>query len=188
MKVTNVNDYVDKVHSKFPELTKSEVKRILIFGWKQIIQCVAAGNDIQIVTPSQFFFIGNIPNSALSTFKNYCFKLTKRIRYLFKKTNAEWDGYYYFTRSESQYKEYLEQSKRKIKIFKNVFLFKLLEEAKLYNSNHPYIFRLSEDKTSWMSKYYPEIKTKNAELIEVRDALNMKDIMTSQKKYKYLQT
>jgi len=34
MKVTNVNDYVDKVHSKFPELTKSEVKRILIFGWK----------------------------------------------------------------------------------------------------------------------------------------------------------
>jgi len=30
-----------------------------------------------------------------------------------------------------------------------------------------------------MSKYYPEIKTKNAELIEVRDTLKMKDILIS---------
>jgi len=30
-----------------------------------------------------------------------------------------------------------------------------------------------------MHKFYKEIKTKNAELIIVRDALSMKDIMTS---------
>jgi hypothetical protein len=30
-----------------------------------------------------------------------------------------------------------------------------------------------------MKKFYPEIRTKNAELIVVRDALNMKDILTS---------
>jgi len=35
--VKNVNDYVDAVHEKFPELTKEEVKRILVYGWKMII-------------------------------------------------------------------------------------------------------------------------------------------------------
>jgi hypothetical protein len=37
MKITNVNDYVDSVHEKFPELTRDEVKRILVYGWKMII-------------------------------------------------------------------------------------------------------------------------------------------------------
>jgi hypothetical protein len=58
---------------------------------------------------------------------------------------------------------------------------------KIKNPQSPYIFRLKEDKTSWMSKYYPEIKTKNAELIVVRDALTMNDIMTSCNKFKYIQ-
>jgi len=38
-----------------------------------------------------------------------------------------------------------------------------------------------------MNKYYKEIKTKNAELIIVRDALNMHDVMTSENKFKYIQ-
>jgi hypothetical protein len=46
-------------------------------------------------------FIGNIPKGGLKTFKNYCYKLSKRIAYMFKRTKSEWDGYYYFTRSEN---------------------------------------------------------------------------------------
>lgn len=187
MKITNVNDYVDSVHEKFPELTRDEVKRILVYGWKMIIQYVSAGNDVSIVTNKEFMFIGRIPAKALSAFKTYCFKLSKRIAYMFKRTNSKWDGYYYFTRSESQYKDYLSQSKKKYKVFKDVFLYKLLEEAKIRNSSSPYIFRLKEDKTEWMKKYYSEIKTENAELITVRDALTMKDIMTSYNKFKYIQ-
>jgi uncharacterized protein (DUF433 family) len=34
MKVTTVNDYVDKVAEKFPELSKEEIKKILVYGWK----------------------------------------------------------------------------------------------------------------------------------------------------------
>ena len=187
MKITNVNDYVDSVHEKFPELTKDEIKRILVYGWKMILQYVSAGNDVSVMTHKEFLFIGRIPSQALSVFKTYCIKLSKRIAYMFKRTNSEWDGYYYFTRSELQYKEYLSQSKKQYKVFKDVYLFKLLEELKIKNPQSPYIFRLKEDKTSWMSKYYPEIKTKNAELIVVRDALTMNDIMTSCNKFKYIQ-
>lgn len=186
MKITNINDYVDEVAEKFPELTRAEIKRILVYGWKMIIQYVSAGNDVSILTPTFFFFIGTIPVSALAAFRKYCYKLQKRIAYMFQRTKSQWDGYYYFTRSENQYKEYLKQSKRKYKVFKDVFLYKLLEQIKVKDSSSPYIFRLAEDKTSWMHKYYPEIKTDKAELIIVRDAMNMQDLMTSYNKYKYL--
>jgi hypothetical protein len=72
-------------------------------------------------------------------------------------------------------------------VFKDVFLFKLLEQVKLKSPLAPYIFRLDEEKTKWMNKYYKEIKTKNAELIIVRDPLNIHEVMTSENKYKYIQ-
>ena len=187
MKITKINDYVDSVHEKFPELTRDEVKRILVYGWKMIIQYVRAGNDVSMITNKEFMFIGNIPSNRLTLFRNYCFKLSRRIAYMFQRTKSKWDGYYYFTRSENQYKEYLSQKNRKYKIFKDVFLFKLLEEVRIKESNAPYIFRLKEQKTGWMNKYYKEIKTSNAELIIVRDPLNMHDVMTSENKFKYIQ-
>ena len=187
MKLTNINDYVDEVAQQFPELTKDEVKRILVYGWKMILQYVSAGNDISITTPKFFFFIGILPMQKLSIFKNYCIKLARRIQYMFTRTNSKWDGYYYFGRTENQYIDYIKQSNKKIKTFNNVFLYKLLDECKVRENNRPYIFRLKEDKTCWMRKYYEQIKTKNAELIITRDPLNMKSLMTSQNKYKYIQ-
>ena len=187
MKITKINDYVDAVHEKFPELTREEVKRILVYGWKMILQYVRAGNDVCMMTNKEFMFIGTIPSSGLAVFKNYCYKLSKRIAYMFQRTKSKWDGYYYFTRSESQYLDYLSQSRKKNKVFKDVFLFKLLEELKVKESSAPYIFRLNEQKTGWMTKYYKEIKTQNAELIIVRDPLQMKDILTSENTFKYIQ-
>ena len=187
MKTTKINDYVDSVHEKFPELSREDVKRILVYGWKMILQYVRAGNDVSMITNKEFMFIGIIPSSGLTVFKNYCYKLSKRIAYMFQRTKSQWDGYYYFTRSESQYIDYLSQKNRKYKVFKNVFLYKLLEEIKIKDPQSPYIFRLNEDKTKWMHKYYKEIKTENAELIVVRDPLNMQNIMTSENKFKYIQ-
>lgn len=187
MKITTVNDYVDKIQEKFPELPTDEIKKILVYGWKQVIQYKSAGNDISITSPKLFFFIGNIPRNPLKRFKYYYKQLAKRIQYMFKRTNSKWDGYYYFTRSEKQYQEYLNQNKKKYKVFKDVFLYKLLEEVKVAEPSQPYIFRLDEDRTSWYKKYYPEIKTDKAELIIVRDPLNMNDLMVSQNKYKYIQ-
>lgn len=187
MKIKKVNDYVEEVHKLYPEIPEEEIKRILVYGWKMILQYVSFGNDVSILSNKFFFFIGRIPSSALSAFHNYCYKLSKRIRYMFKRTGSKWDGYYYFARSEPQYIDYLNQSKKKYKIFKNVKLYKILEECKVKEYFSPYIFRLNEDKTSWTVKFYSEIKTKNAELIIKRDPLKMQDVLVSQNKFKYIQ-
>lgn len=187
MKQTNVNDYIDVIQEKYPELSKEEVKRILVYGWKMILQYVNSGNDISILSPKFFFFIGRIPVSALAAFNNYCYKLAKRIQYMFKRTKSKWDGYYYFARTEDQYLEFLSQKKKKFKVFYNVNLYKLLEECKIKEHYKPYIFRLSEDKTARLEKFYPEIKTDKAELIIQRDPLKMQDILVSENKFKYIQ-
>lgn len=187
MKIKTVNDYVKAVHEQFPELSESEVKRILVYGWRMIMLYVRSGNDVSITTPKLFFYVGRLFKNSLHTFNNYCEKLSRKIEFMFKRTHVEWDGYYYFSRSENQYIEYLQQSKKKYKVFKNVKLYKILEELKVKESSAPYIFRLKEDKSSHYHSFYPEIKTKNAELIIVRDALKMEDILTTQNKFKYIQ-
>ena len=32
--VKSINDYVESVHEKFPELSEKDIKRILVYGWK----------------------------------------------------------------------------------------------------------------------------------------------------------
>lgn len=187
MKITTVNDYVDDVWKEYPELSREEVKRILVYGWKMILQYVSFGNDISILSQKFFFFIGKIPVSALAAFNTYCYKLAKRIQYMFRRTKAKWDGYYYFARNDNQYEDYIKQNKRKYKVFQNVMLYKLLEECKIKEHSKSFIFRLSEDKTAWFQKFYKEIKTDKAELIIQRDPLKMKDLLTSENKFKYIQ-
>lgn len=188
MKITNIDDYVNAVQEVFPEFTKNEIKRILVYGWKMILQYVNAGNDFSIITPRDFFFIGKIPSEPLQVYKKYHKQLAKRIAFMFKRTKSEWDGYYYFTLRENQYKDYLLQSRRKNKIFKNIFIYKILDEAKLMNPTNLYVFRTQDDNIkNRMRRFYSEIKLKDAELIEVRDSLKMENILTSYNKYKYIQ-
>ena len=187
MKITKIDDYVDVICEKHPELSREEIKRILVYGWKMILQYVNFGNDIQILSKNVFLFIGIIPVSALAAFNTYCYKLSRRIQYMFKRTKSKWDKCYYFARTENQYLDYLNQNKKQYKTFENVVLYKLLEECRIKEHSKPYIFRLKEDKTAWFSKYYKQIRTKNAELIITRDPLNMHNVMTSENKFKYIQ-
>ena len=187
MKITTVNDYVDDVWREYPDLSREEVKRILVYGWKMILQYTGRSNDVYVFSKDIFMFIGKIPLDALRAFTIYCNKLAHRINFMFHRLKIQWDGYYYFALSERDYLDYLSQSKKRIKTFKNIRLYKILEECKVKEHMKQYIFRLNEDKTAWDTKFYKEIKTKNAELIIQRDCLNMKDVMTSENKFKYIQ-
>jgi hypothetical protein len=51
-------------------------------------------------------FIGQLPKTGLQAFEKYKKKLARRIAFMFQRTKSEWDGYYYFSRTENQYIEY----------------------------------------------------------------------------------
>lgn len=187
MTIKKTDDYVERMHKKFPEVSQRDLKKILNYCWKMIYLYNTRGLDTLVKYPDLIFYIGKLRNSSLDHFKYYIHKLKKRIRYMFQRTKSEWDGYYYFTLTENQYLNYLKQGNRKIKTFKNVVAFKLLEECKVSEWRKKYIFRYKDTITSKYTKYYPELKLKDAELIIQRDPLNMQDLMVSMNKYKYIQ-
>ena len=131
--------------------------------------------------------MGNLKKNPLDHFTYYINKLIIKIRVLYKRKKPEWDGYYYFALTENQFIDYLKQKRKKKKVFNKVFLYKLLEECKVQQYSHPYIFRMKDDMMKSYSRYYETIKTDKAELIIQRDPLQMQDILTSKNKFKYLQ-
>lgn len=188
MKIKTVDDYVELISDKFPEVSYDDVKRILKYCWKMIYLYNSEGNDVLIKYPDLTFFTGKLTKSSMKNFETYKRKLARRIRFMFIRKREKWDGYFYFARTKSQYQDYLEQSKRRKYItFQNVKMYKLLDECKVTESNKYYIFRLKGIDSNKFSKFYYELRTKDAEFVMEREPMNMDDLMVSNNKYKYIE-
>ena len=186
MKLTTINDYVYDLKEKFPEVSQTDLKRILNYCWKMIYLYNSKGLDTLVKDHDIIFYIGKLTSDPLTNFKYYIKKLAKRIRYMFIRTNSEWDGYYYFARTESQYLKYLKENRKKYHVFDNIVCYKLLEECKIKEYNKRYIFRFKNETTNRFIKFYPNLKIKDAELVIQRDPMSMQDLMVSLNKYKYI--
>lgn len=188
MEIKTINNYVDIIQDKFPEVSNSDIKRILNYCWKMIYLYNYNGNDILIKSPDLVFFLGYLTYNPLTNFNKYRMKLAKRIRFMFKRKKEKWDGYYYFALTKLQYQSYLEQIKRKKYIvFNNVKLYKLLDECKILEYNKHFIFRINGIESNRFVKFYSELRTKDSEFIMERDSMNMDDLMVSKNKYKYIE-
>lgn len=188
MKIRTVNDYVDVIKEKYPEVSQKDIKRILNYCWKMIYLYNSGGNDTLVRFPDLLFFIGSLTKNSLKHFETYKRKLAMRIRFMFKRKKEKWDGYYYFARTKRQYQDYLQQSKRRKYItFQNVKIYKLLDECRILESSQYYIFRLKGIDSSRFSKFYKELRTKDAEFVMEREPMNMDDLMVSNNKYKYIE-
>lgn len=81
---------------------------------------------------------------------------------------GEFDGYYYFGISKEQYKRYLKNSSSKRRIFKNVKLHKIKDEAYLVMS-HEYFFKTPYLDDVGFSVYKKVFRPSKVELIAHRD-------------------
>lgn len=144
--IKEVNDYVDDVHEKFPDLSRDEVKKIMQFGWRMYHYFNKCGADVSIVDWTYNKFLMHTGILRLDSFKHYLFTLFKhrvKTRLLFKLRLLEWDGYYYFGLTEEKYKDYLEQKakpRKKIFKFEGIYMYKLFDEVK-FNKGFKYIFK-----------------------------------------------
>lgn len=149
MKIKNINDYVDVVSERFPGIPKSDIKKILSFGWKSIYLHNMYGGDTLLKDDNinkYLFYIGRLTFDSLKHFFYYIKKKTVKLRVLFNR-HKKWDGYYYFALSKAGYEKYLAQQKsrgRKRKYFKfgSVMLYKLFEECQMKEHFREYFFRV----------------------------------------------
>ena len=119
------------------------------------------------------------------------FELTIKLRVLYKRKKIEWDGYYYFALSDSQYEAYKAQQnkrgrRRKEFQFGAVFLYEILDECKINEYYRKYIFRVPFI-TRLKQKYFiRDFTSSQAELILVREPLKFKDIIVYDNEYEFI--
>lgn len=186
IKTTTIDDYIEELHEQFPEVTEKQIKKIMVYGLKMMLQYFKRGMDI-IVDARKLIYFGRMYKNGISWFKHYSTRLSRKIRYMFKRRRLSWDGYFYFGVKEDKYLEYLKQNRRKVKTFKRIFVYMLLDECKAEVTWAEYIFRVKNDNLKHAYKrFFEEFKCENPELIMQRDSMNGQDILISNNKYKYI--
>ena len=187
-----IQDYYDTMFQQFPDVPKSDIKRILNFGWKSLYLHNSYGGDTVITDNSFWCYIGHLKKDALKHFAYYIKKLSIKLRVLYKRKKIPWDGYYYFALSQRQYDRFIgsrpKRGRPKKKFtFENIFMYQILDECKIQQSSKIYIFRVPYIDKIRMRFFIPKFTTDKAELIIKRDQpLKFKDILVHTNEYEFL--
>ena len=188
---TTIKDYLPQMYVLFPNVPKRDIDKILNFSWKSLYLHNSYGGDILVRDNNFWLYIGNLKKSPLDHFFYYIRKLTVKLRVLYRRKKIEWDGYYYFALSNSQYEKYLSQIKRRGRprkhfSFKSIYVYQILDECRINEYYKKYIFRISFISRLKIKQFIPDLVTDKAELIEIREPLKFKDILTHNHKYEFL--
>lgn len=186
-----IKDYYDKLYSMFPTVSKTDINYILNFSWKSIYLHNSYGGDTLVTDKNLWCYIGNLKKDSLQHFYYYIRKLTVKLRVLYRRMKIEWNGYYYFALSDSQYEQYCQQKNkkgrpRKYFNFGTVYLYQILDECKINEHYKRYIFRIPYTTQVKIKQYIQELITDKAELIITRDPMKFKDILVNENKYEFL--
>ena len=191
MQIKTINDYYDIMYSKFPDVPKDDIKKILNHGWKAFYQMNSVGADVSTADKDFWCYVGFLQKNSLKYFRYYIKKLVLKLRIMGKRTKVPWNGYYYFALSDSQYEAYKAQQnkrgrRRKEFQFGAVFLYEILDECKINEYYRKYIFRVPFI-TRLKQKYFiRDFTSSQAELILVREPLKFKDIIVYDNEYEFI--
>lgn len=190
-KLKTISDYYEKICEQYPTIPKSDIKRILQYGWKQLYLHNSYGGDTLINKKGFWFYCGQLTNNSLKHFSYYKKKISIKMRIMYRRKKIQWDGYYYFALTQNQYNEYLSQKNkrgrpRKRFTFQKVILYKIYDECSILESHRVAIFKIPMPADYGMSLYKEELITDQAELILVRDPLKFKEILVSNYNYQFI--
>lgn len=181
--ITKVNDYIPKLMQMFPDVSEADIKRSVNYGWKMFFYYNLCGCDVVVQDQKAglWCYCGNLYNDSLQFFNYYKRKLCYKIRLLFRRNHESWDGYYYTA---------IEHPKKRKQFnctVTNKFIFKLLDEAKVYYSGEKYFIRFKYPLNLGYKRYREKMKVYNAEMIYTREKpATFKDILISENEYQYL--
>ena len=186
-----IQDYYEQVYKEYPNIPKSDIKRILQYGWKSLYLHNSYGGDVLLSRLGFWFYCGQLMCDSIKWFNYYKKKMIVKLRILYKRKQIEWDGYYYFALSKNQYEKYLSQKNKKgrpkkIFTFNKVFLYKIYDECNISENNKIAIFKIPMLLDMGFTNYKEQLITDKAELCLVRQPLKLNDILLSNYDYEFI--
>lgn len=186
-----IQDYYDQIYKEYPTISKSDIKRILQYGFKSLYLHCSYGGDVLINRLGFWFYCGQLMNDSIRWFNYYKRKMKIKLRVLYQRKQIPWDGYYYFALSESQYNDYLSQKNKRGRpkknfTFSHVVLYKIYDECNITESGKMAIFKIPTSLDLGFNYYKEEMTTDKAELVLVRPPLTLEDILLSVYDYEFI--
>lgn len=191
MKVKNIQDYYEIMYDQYPNIPKSDIRKILQYGYKSFYLHNSYGGDVLLNRKGFWLYSGNLTSNSLKYFEYYKRKMVVKLRVMYKRKKIQWDGYYYFALTKSQYEDYLKQKNkrgrpRKKFTFSKIILYKIYDECNISQSNRVAIFKIPLNLDLGFSIYKEKIECSNFELVLIRSPLKFQDILLSKYNYQFI--
>ncbi len=164
-----VDDLLEEVNLKFKDLTKKEIKKLLIHGFRRMHSAIKFGCAITINTTkfiNCYAYIGNLTLVPDKQIKDYSYRKNKKLRKIYSWKKEEFDGYYYIGLNPTAFEQWVKNNKtsRNTLKFDRVLMRKLKEE--LYNLHkHVYIFRVPIRKFKGWAFWADKLNKRDIEFI-----------------------
>lgn len=186
-----IQDYYEQLYKEYPNIPKSDIKRILQYGWKSLYLHCSYGGDVLLNRLGFWFYCGQLMNNSVKWMNYYKQKMKIKLRILYKRKQIDWDGYYYFALSKTQYEEYLKQKNKKGRpkkkfTFNKVLLYKIYDECNISENGKIAIFKIPMSLDLGFTNYKDQLITDKAELLLIREPLKLNDILLSKYNYSFI--
>lgn len=137
--------YYDKMKEKFPELSDTQIDKIVTYGVRSLFMMTKYGADIKVQQGRFFAYFGQIIQNSEFYVKYRTLKLTIKTRLLYSQKKKPYNGKYYFILPEEKYKELKNKKKGKSLPFDQVCICKIQKEAELGKGSYLYEIDYPED-------------------------------------------
>lgn len=137
--------YYDKMKEKFPELSETQIEKIVTYGIRSLFMVSHYGADVKVQQRRFFLYFGQILQKSDTYTKYRRLKLTIKNRLLYSRDKKVYNGKYYFILSDDLYKELPNKKKGKYIPFENIYIYKIQKEAELWSGSYLYEIDYPED-------------------------------------------
>lgn len=168
--IKTISDYIDDVQKDFPELSKTEVRDILNYGFRVFYDRTRKGCDIKIGCKDYKAWCKRmVPPERILEYKR---EVNDRKLHTMWRGRREFEGFYYFTLSDKEFNdlgpEKLTTSKEIT--FPKLYLYKLKEECHIHRHKKRHWFRLEYPLDVGWFMYKENYKTNKYEYLgDVRE-------------------
>jgi len=175
MEIRQPSDYYGKVKERFPDLSSTEIKKIVDFGLKSFYRHNLIGGDVLLKSRDIIVYSGKVFASNLVFYHYWRIKHKIKLRFKHRSEKPKFNGEYYFGLTQREFEEYCGNFKNKKTnpklSFKNVYLYKILDECFLDRAKrHFFVYYITQD--LGYSHFIKELETKKYKYTHKRNDKN----------------
>lgn len=169
IKDLTINDVIDEVAERFVEIPKTELKNIILHGFRRMHSAIKFGCAISITTRRTMpcvAFIGKLSLVPEIQIKQYSIRRDRKLRKIEGWKKTPFDGYYYIGLNPTAFEKWCDDNKvsRVIVNFNNVIPRKIKEEL-YYKAKHLHIFRFKLKEFKGWAYWADNLKIRDLEYL-----------------------